>query len=145
MKVDSTGAGNAYTSQRADRAGNHAAATSFAAAMNTAGANSGWQVDFTHMTRQQLSDWMNDQIRSGNMTLDESTPFMLMTMKISVDTFESVDMATDTTPINFFQKARDGIESAKSRHDEAGLKMLESALRIMQQRQGQTIGVEVRA
>ncbi len=97
------------------------------------------------MTRQQLSDWMNDQIRSANMTLDESTPFMLMTMKISVDTFESVDMATDTMPINFFQKARDGIEGAKSHHDEAGLKMLESALRIMQQRQGQTIGVEVRA
>lgn len=48
------------------------------------------------MTRQEMTDWMNEQIRTGKMSLDESAPFMGMTMKISVETGQPVDMATDT-------------------------------------------------
>jgi len=69
------------------------------------------------MTRKEMFDWMNDQIRSGKMSLDESSPFLGMTMKISVATGQPVDMATDTTRINFVEKARLGIEGARSNND----------------------------
>ena len=56
--------------------------------------------DFTSMTRQQLFDWMNGQIRSGAMSLDESSSFLGMTVKIDMRTLQPVDMATDTTPVD---------------------------------------------
>jgi hypothetical protein len=40
---------------------------------------------------------------------------------------------------------RDGIQGALSRNDETSLKMLESAMQIIQRHQGQAIGVDVRA
>jgi hypothetical protein len=51
----------------------------------------------------------------------------------------------DGTRHDFTQKVRDGIEGALSRNDEVTLKMLESAMSIMQRHQGQAIGVDVRA
>jgi len=84
------------------------------------------------MTRQEMRDWVNDQIRSGNMTLDESTPFVSMTMKMSVGGFAEVDAATDSERIDFIQRARAGIEGARSRNDDVTAKLLDAALQIMQ-------------
>ncbi len=89
------------------------------------------QADFTSMTRKEMFDWMNDQIRSGKMSLDESSPFLGMTMKISVTTGQPVDMAKDITRINFVEKARLGIEDARSNNDPDLAKMLQTALEIM--------------
>ena len=52
---------------------------------------------------------------------------------------------SDGTRYDFTQKVRDGIQGALSRNDETTLKMLESAMQIIQRYQGQTIGVDVRA
>src|SRR5690554_607204 len=76
------------------------------------------QVDFTSMTRQELADWMNSQIRSGEMSLDDSSPFLGMTVKISATTGQLVDMGTDSERINFIEKARQGYEGALSRNDQ---------------------------
>lgn len=84
--------------------------------------------DFTSMTRQDLFDWMNEQLRSGEMSFDESSPFLGMTMKISAATGEPVDMATDTAPINFTEKARQGIEFFQSHFDYAAADALQTAL-----------------
>ena len=100
------------------------------------------QADFTSMTRQEMIDWMNGQIRSGKMSLDESSPFMLMTMKMPVEAGQaSVDMATDTTRINFIKKARLGIEGALSRNNQDLADRLKRALELMHKGQGNRIGV----
>ena len=122
-------------------------AASFSAALSTATAESDApgtkQADFTSMTRQEMQDWSNQQIRSGNMSLDEGFSFMAMTMKIPVS---GEPQATDDGErVDFTQKARAGIEGALSRNDDATRKMLESAIKIMQQHQGETISVDTRA
>lgn len=101
---------------------------SSALAAATGQTSSARSADFTSMTRQEMTDWMNEQIRTGKMSLDESAPFMGMTMKISVETGQPVDMATDTTRINFIEKARLGIEGARSLDDQ---KLAEGLQRAM--------------
>lgn len=101
--------------------------------------------DFTSMTRQEMTNWMNEQIRTGKMSLDESAPFMGMTMKISVETGQPVDMATDTTRINFIEKARLGIEGARSFNDQKLAEGLQRAMDKMHRNQGQAIGGDARS
>lgn len=85
-------------------------------------------LDFTSMTRQDLFDWMNEQLRSGKMSFEESSPFLGMTMKISAATGEPVDMATDTSRIDFTDKARQGIEFYEAHFDYASADALQAAL-----------------
>lgn len=101
--------------------------------------------DFTSMTRQEMTDWMNEQIRTGKMSLDGGAPFMGMTMKISVETGQPVDMATDTTRINFIEKARLGIEGARSLNHQKLAERLQRAMDRMHRSQGQAIGGDVRS
>lgn len=101
---------------------------SSALAAATGQTSSARSADFTSMTRQEMTDWMNEQIRTGKMSLDESAPFMGMTMKISVETGQPVDMATDTTRINFIEKARLGIEGARSLDDQKLAERLQRAI-----------------
>ena len=95
------------------------------------------------MTRQEMRDWVNTQIRSGEMSLDDSRPFMAMSMKIPVG--GELAAESDGTRYDFTQKVRDGIQGALSRNDETTFKMLESAMQIIQRYQGQTVSVDVRA
>ena len=144
MRIDA-GSNYLYTSQRAQT--NHSVTTgaaSFAATLTAANANTepsgaGGDIptDFTQMTRQNMRDWLNAQIRSGKMSFDDSTPFVGMTMKVSVQGFQPVDSATDMTPINFIDKARAGIAGALSRNDREGAKQLQAALASMLKFQGQ--------
>ena len=95
------------------------------------------QADFTNMTRQEMRDWTNDRICSGQMSLDDSQPFMAMTMKIPVNgsTGGELPAANDGERFDFTQKVRAGIEGALSRNDEVTRKMLESAMTVMKQYQ----------
>src|SRR3546814_5146097 len=65
---------------------------SFSAALSTApastaqtGPGSAAPPDFTSMTRQELFDWTNGKINRGEMSLDDSSAFLGMTVKIHVD------------------------------------------------------------
>lgn len=117
------------------------------ASVETAGASSGGvsRLDFTSMTRQQLFDWMNSQLRSGAMSFEESTPFLGMTLKVDAATGRPVDMASDPTPVDFMQRAREGIAGALSFGDLAGAARLQAALATMQRLQGDVRGVDIRA
>ncbi|WP_205927822.1 hypothetical protein [Rhizobium terricola] len=135
MKVD-TGAGYLSSGSRS-LAGTRADTQEFGAALRartadtreaTGSSAEGQTLDFTSMTRQELFDWMNDQIRSGEMSLDESSAFLGMTLKISAATGEPVDMATDTSRIDFTDKARQGIEFYQSHFDYASADLLKNAL-----------------
>lgn len=103
------------------------------------------KTDFTGMTRQQLFDWMNNQIRSGAMSLDDSTSFLGMVLKVDAATGQPVDMATDSTLVNFVDRATQGIAGALSRGDQDGAARLQAALATMQRYQGQVTGVDIRA
>ena len=92
------------------------------------GSVEGEALDFTSMTRQDLFDWMNGELRSGEMSFDESSPFLGMTLKISAATGEPVDMATDTSRIDFTEKARQGIDFYQSHFDDASADALQAAL-----------------
>ena len=114
-------------------------AESFAAVLSAAASaasksdTGGKHADFTSMTQQEMRDWTNDQIRGGKMSLDDSRPFMAMSMNISVDGIGSALVSNAAERIDFRQKIRSGIEGALSRNDEASRRMLESALNSMQQ------------
>lgn len=147
MKVNAE-SNHIYTTQRAQTStATSTNPASFSAALTaaTAEASNAKQTDFTRMTRKDMFDWMNDQIRGGKMSLDESSPFLGMTMKISVATGQPVDMATDTTRINFVEKARLGIEGALSNNDPDLAKMLQAAIEVMLRQQGQVLGLDTRA
>lgn len=129
-----------YASHRTESsvavAASQAGAASFSRVLSTIApeSNAIGQPNFTSMTRKEMFDWMNDQIRSGRMSLDESSPFLGMTMKISAATCQTVEMSTDTTRINFVAKARSGIEGALSRSDKELAMRLQAAMEIMNER-----------
>lgn len=132
----------AYSSRNAQTSPTTVAASTTKA--DTFGAK---QVDFSNMTRQEMRDWVNGQIRSGEMSLDDSRPFMAMTMKIPIAGGTNIELPTDddSESIDFTQRINDGIEGALSRNDQTTLKMLESAMQIMKRNQGQTIGIDAHA
>ena len=146
MRIDA-GATYPAANQRASAANqNRSTDTSFSAvlASTASSAPKTAPADFSSMTHQDLRDWTNGQIRSGQMSLDDSRAFMAMSMKIPVagGLTGELPAANDSTSYDFTQKARAGIEGATARNDSATLKMLQSAMSIMQ---SQTGGVDIRA
>ena len=101
--------------------------------------------DFTSMTRKDLMDWVNEKITSGEMSLDESSPFLVMTLKISEVTNEPVDMETDTTRIDFIEKAFAGIERAMLDNDSETAESLRFSRDIMLMYQDKDLGVDTLA
>ena len=105
-----------------------------------AGGDDGTSPDFTSMTRKELFDWTNSKITSGEMSLDDSTAFLGMTVRIPVGSSPGTPIALDDREgVDFVQKAQDGLAGTVYRHDEMSRKMLTTALSIMQGGQGQTI------
>lgn len=115
-----------------------ASPTAFSAALATAQTDGTERPDFTDMSRQALRDWVNGRIRSGEMSLDESRPFMAMGMKIAVDGNPGgeVPAVADGTRYDFVQKMRAGMAHAQARNDHATQAMLAAALQTMQRHQG---------
>ena len=154
MKAD-TSTSRLYASQSAQLStASDDTSASFSAALNTAtaaastsDAEDAEETDFTSMTRQEMQDWCNDQIHSGNMSLDEGLPFMAMTMKIPVDggTAGELQASDDGERVDFTEKVRAGIEGAMSRNDEDTRTMLEKAMETMQQYQDETASDDARA
>lgn len=102
--------------------------------------------DFTHMTRRELADWMNGKIRSGEMSLEDSTAFLGMTLKIPVGAGPGTSIVLDDQErVNFVQKAQEGIVRARSDGDKATQESLEAALTVMRQYQGTVARVDIRA
>jgi hypothetical protein len=100
-------------------------------------------IEFKNATRQEVFNWMNGEILAGRMTVDESTPFLGMTLKMSAATFRPVDMATDHERINFVQKAQLGIEWADAHGFRDQAAYLRHALGIMQRVEAQSPMLDV--
>lgn len=93
------------------------------------------QPDFTSMTRQQLRDWTNDQIKSGSISFDDGTALALMSGRMPVEGTSTGDEALATEKLDFIGLARDGIAGAQSRHDQKAVDRLQKALTMMGDRQ----------
>lgn len=114
-----------------------AATKSNTSVQQSAVGNSLEPADFTHMTRQGLLDWMNPKIRSGELSLDETSPLLAFTVKMPVSGPSSgVD---NQEHVDFMRLAHDGIIWAQQNNDPNTLKLLQSALSTMQRYQGQGI------
>ncbi|MGC4003943.1 MAG: hypothetical protein QM811_12780 [Pirellulales bacterium] len=100
-------------------------------------------LDFSSMTRKTLFDWMNDSIKSGDMSVDESMPFLAMSMKLSTIAGKQDDMAADTELVDFFAKAQDGIASALYFKDPALAERYQNAVAKMQSLQGNAVGIDL--
>jgi len=90
---------------------------------------------FTNMTRRELREWMNHQITSGAMDLDESTPFVFMTLDLPVSRDPAVAAAARERlldeRVNFVDAAERLAEASWSRHEEDNARLFESAIAIM--------------
>ncbi|MFC0242494.1 hypothetical protein [Rhodopseudomonas telluris] len=101
------------------------------------------KTDFTQMTRKQLFDWMNSKIASGEMTFDESSTFLSMTVSFRTDsTNAGID---DTQKVDFTQLVRDGMARAQKTNESDLFTRLQTALNTMQRYQGEVRGVNITA
>lgn len=127
--------------------GNYAARSKSAAATETDPAepetSPGRKLDFTSMTRKELLDWVNGEIKGGRMTVADSTPFVGMTIKISAYTKQSVDIDTDMTRYDFTDIAAKGVEGAHWFGNEKLAEALEWAIGAMRRAQGGKAGIDI--
>ena len=100
--------------------------------------------DFTSMTRKELFDWMNSKIKSGEMSFDQSTTFVSMTLSFS-DNVNGATGLENTEHVNFVESVQKGIRFAQQRNDTEMVERLQNTLRIMDRYQGEISGVDIRA
>lgn len=98
--------------------------------------------DFTSMTHRELREWLNGEMYSGQMTLEQSTPFMWLSMNKERGSEYLIHNAKDNERVDFIQKAREGLEGAEEQDNAFVVEMFQMAIDIMEQHQGQTIGVD---
>lgn len=101
------------------------------------------QTDFTNMTRQGLHDWMNEQLRSGNMTVDESTAFLGLGGLVRADG-GAVGDRWQGERVNFIDLAQNNLAFYLQRGDQAAADRLQKALDLMAQSQGQIARFDAR-
>jgi hypothetical protein len=96
--------------------------------------------DFSNMTRKEMFDWMNGKITGGEMSLDDSSAFLGMTIRVPVAGGSDAPLALDDRErVNFVLLAQDGIAGALSRNDDTTRKMLETAMQAMRQEPGSRV------
>ena len=152
MRVEATSASYLYTAslratERVQKITANAAQAANApqAVEDAPRAKSSKPVDFSRMTRCELFNWTNEQVRNGNMTLEESFPFVLLSSDgLSLDAIGLEGLSADQTCYNYVQIAQDGLAQAQTREDGAKMvKWWESVLSVMQRFQGQSMSVDV--
>jgi hypothetical protein len=122
MRIDAR-ISDVYTGQQARRQTGNLSATSFSAAMDKAMANQSEKVDFSNMSIQELRDWMNGQLKSGEMPDEAVLPFVLMA---------GGGTAPDLTARhNFIQEMRGTIQFSLEHGDKESVKRKEAALQMM--------------
>ncbi|AWB07004.1 hypothetical protein A6A40_18115 (plasmid) [Azospirillum humicireducens] len=99
--------------------------------------------DFTHMTHKGIFDWMNEKIRSGEMSFDESTTYVSM----SVSNIAGSDRLTldNERQVDFLQRTKDGMDWAQKLGNADLYKRLSTALKTMQDYQDKPDGLSLKA
>lgn len=108
--------------------------------------------DFTSMSPAQMRSTVNDLIRSGKMSLDESSglvgimspPAMRWAGSGTPPSAEEFNRI-DNQPVDAMAALRGGIAGAQSRGDTKGAEALGQTLVALQRLQGGTASVDIRA
>lgn len=143
MSISGVGsyAASLVAASRSSAGASVAAASGESAAATRSGSGGVQKTDFTQMTHQQLFDWINSKIASGEMSFDESSTFVSMTVSMPVD---GSSLAPDgTQKVDFMQSVRSGMERALQTNDTDLFARLQTALQTMQRFQGEVRGVNI--
>ncbi|WP_042703384.1 hypothetical protein [Azospirillum sp. B506] len=99
--------------------------------------------DFTHMTHKGLFDWMNAKLRSGEMSFDESTTYVSM----SVSNIAGSDELTldNGRQVDFMQRTEDGMALAQKLGNADLYKRLSTVLKTMQDYQDKPEDLSLKA
>ena len=97
-------------------------------------------VDFRNMSRDDLKEWLNEEIKAGNMTLDESRPFMHMTLNLNAQTLEPTK---GSEPVNFMEMAKSVAEFHRSIGNNDSADGFDRALDIMRKEQRGPLSITV--
>ncbi|PMR75322.1 hypothetical protein [Billgrantia endophytica] len=106
------------------------------------------QADFTDMTRQELREWMGDQLRSGQMTVDESQPFLGWVAEVRIDQHgRAISGGGDglsTERLNFFELLQGNRDFYQQRGDAHAASKIQDALDLMERSQDQITRFDAR-
>ncbi|NEV78394.1 hypothetical protein DYI24_15235 [Rhodopseudomonas sp. BR0C11] len=143
MNISGVGsyAASLVAASRSSAGASAVAASGESAAATRSGSGGVQKTDFTQMTHQQLFDWINSKIASGEMSFDESSTFVSMTVSMPVD--GSSLAPNGTQKVDFMQSVRSGMERALQTNDTDLFARLQTALQTMQRFQGEVRGVNI--
>lgn len=103
------------------------------------------KADFTNMTRQEMRDWINDQLDSGAMSLDDSANLVFMTVFAHIEGDQAVvDSHVNNERVNFFDVAQNIVDFNRERGDHAAVESFQMTLNILQQAQGQATHIDAK-
>ncbi|MDB5502285.1 MAG: hypothetical protein JWR89_2187 [Tardiphaga sp.] len=148
MQIRSASVTSSYAAQGANRSQKTESASSASVANGGAGVSA---YDFSSMSPAQMRNTVNDLIRSGKMTLDESGGLLgMMSPPASRwagsggPSAEESDRL-DNQPFDAFATLRAGITGAQSRGDDRNVEALGKTLDALLRLQGTTASVDIRA
>jgi hypothetical protein len=96
--------------------------------------------DFTNMTPQQMQQAMNDLIRLGKLSLDDSSQLIgLIPTALAKVQYDGQPPAAYYQPTNFLASLALGIEGEKSRNDTENVERITKALNALERLQGTKI------
>eukprot|EP01035_Chromulina_nebulosa_P040808 gene40808-55160_t len=127
MQITSTSVTSSYAAPGASRSQKAESASNASDAHAGAGIST---YDFSSMSPAQMRSTVNDLIRSGKMTLTESSPLLGMMMPPA--------HRMDNQPIDAFANLRAGITGAQSRGDRSSVESLGQTLDALLRLQGTT-------
>jgi len=104
-------------------------------------------LDFTSMSRSVLRDTVNSLIKSGKLSLDDTTGLVgIMGPAVTTTVDGSAPPAGyESQSINAFAELKAGIEGARSRNDLQNEAVLMRTLSALQRLQGMVVGLDVKA
>ena len=127
---------SATSSTNSSQASSSAASSASQASSTSSGSSS---YDFTNMTPNQLLSTVNGLIKSGKMSLDESSPLVPMMGSSTLIRVPGAVGGPDipaNQPVNFMSILQNGISGALSRGDTANAAFLTTGLNALQKLQG---------
>ena len=100
--------------------------------------------DFSNISPKALRETVNDLIRNGKMSLDESSPLVPLMFR---DTPVANARAPEggQQPMDVLALLREGLQDAQSRHETQTAYYTQLSIDALSRLQGQTSGVDVKA
>lgn len=95
-------------------------------------------LDFTQMTRSQLSDWLSKAKAKGTVSSEQETAFKVLSYSSKTSSSSGTE-TQDNEQINFSEKAKEGLQSAVRRRDKSAITFWANALMVMKNSQGEKL------